>query len=81
MRNRKKVVDIYVNLKKQEITLTGFELCVIRLVCNELTISQIAQSLHLDISLVENLVDHILAKIGAKNEVGIALFAWQNSLV
>lgn len=75
------VHNTYVNLKKVEITLSNFELCLIRMICCEYTPDEIAASFHIQLGLLESLIGNIISKLGAKNEVGIALFAWENSLV
>lgn len=72
------------NLKKhkpKKIHLSIQELKVIRLLCKEQTTKEIAHSLQLGIRSVEDYRHHIQEKIGAKNVVGIIIYAFMNELV
>ena len=46
-----------------------------------MTAKEIGEKLELSHRTVEGYRDEILRKIGAKNSVGIALYAWKNNIV
>ncbi len=61
--------------------LTDRELDVVKLICKELTNAEIGEKLFLSPRTVEGYRQHILEKTGARNTVGIVLFALKNKLV
>lgn len=63
------------------IRFTSYELQVINLICRQLSGSEIAQSLSLSLSAVEEIRKGVQEKIGARSGVGIALYALQQGLV
>lgn len=62
-------------------TLSGNEVAIIKLICQQLTTKEIAEELHLCIKSVENYSKQIKEKTKAKNIVGIAMFAIKNGYV
>ena len=65
---------------KQPPRFTARELQVIELICKELTNKEVANALSLSIRTVESYKENIQEKIGAKNVVGIAVYAMRNNL-
>jgi len=73
--NRKKY-----NSNSMSETLTDRELEIVNLICLELTNQEIADRLYLSKRTVESHRQRILEKIGAKNTVGIVIFAIAHQL-
>lgn len=65
----------------KKIELTAQELKIIKLICKQMTAKEIGERLGLSHRTVEGYRDEILRKIGAKNSVGIALFAVKKNLI
>jgi len=65
----------------QTTNLSDREIEIITLICKELTNKEISERLCLSIRTVENHRDKILEKIGARNTVGIVMFALKNNLL
>jgi DNA-binding NarL/FixJ family response regulator len=63
------------------INFSDQELNIIKLICKQLTTKEISKSLNLGIRTIDDYRNKIQAKTGAKNAVGIALYAVKNSLV
>lgn len=61
--------------------LTEREQDVVKLICQEFTNAEIGEKLFLSPRTVEGYRQHILEKTGARNTVGIVLFALKNKLV
>lgn len=57
------------------------ELEVIRLLCNQKTTKEIADSLYLSERTVESVRLRIIQKMGVKNSVGIVLYALKNNII
>lgn len=68
------------SLFDNEETLTAREIDVVRLICEEKTNQQIADTLFLSPRTVESHRQRILDKIGAKNTVGIVIYAVVNDI-
>jgi DNA-binding NarL/FixJ family response regulator len=66
---------------KPRVQFTPRELDVIRLVCQEYTNKEIAALLGLSARTVESYKENIQEKMGAKNSIGIAMYAVKNKLV
>ncbi len=64
-----------------DVHLTPKELLIINLICKELTIAEIALISELAPRTVDNYKRSIQKKIGAKNIVGIAVYALLNGLI
>jgi DNA-binding NarL/FixJ family response regulator len=60
---------------------TDKELAIIKLICKEYSNKEIASELNLSTRSVESSRERIQIKIGAKNMVGIALFAYKYNLI
>lgn len=61
--------------------LTERELSVLELICKELTNAEISEKLFLSPRTVEGHRQRMIEKIGARNTVGLVLFALKNKLV
>jgi len=76
----KKIADLV-----QESTNTGLlterELEIIRLIAREMSTNQIAEKLFISPATVETHRHNILKKLGAKNSIGIVMYAVNNKLV
>jgi hypothetical protein len=68
------------SLFDNEETLTAREIDVVKLICEEKTNQQIADTLFLSPRTVESHRQRILDKIGAKNTVGIVIYAVVNDI-
>lgn len=68
------------SLFDNEETLTAREIDVVKLICQEKTNQQIADTLFLSPRTVESHRQRILDKIGAKNTVGIVIYAVVNEI-
>jgi two-component system response regulator NreC len=81
----KKLVDYVINRFDPNASIspefTNRELSIIIYICKEYTNKEIADELSLSIRTVEEHRNNIAKKIGAKNAVGIALYAFRNKLV
>jgi two-component system, NarL family, response regulator NreC len=69
------------NINSTEILLTDQELEVIQHICNEKTTQEISDKIFKSIRTVENIRTNIMQKIGARNVVGIVMYAVKNNLV
>jgi len=67
-------------LKNKKINFSLQEIKVIKLICEQLTSKEIAQALQLAVRTVEDYRHQIQEKIGARNVVGIALYAIVNGI-
>jgi DNA-binding NarL/FixJ family response regulator len=65
----------------QHARLTSKELQIIKLICEEHSSKQIASLLGYTTRTVENYREKIQEKIGAKNAVGVAVYAFKHNLV
>lgn len=65
---------------KTRVQFTPREIEVIKLVCKEYTNKEIASALGLSSRTVESYKENIQEKIGAKNAVGIAMYAMKNKI-
>lgn len=61
--------------------LTERELEVLRLICQELTSAEIGENLFLSPRTIETYRRNLMEKIGARNTVGLVLFALKNRLL
>jgi len=66
--------------KHEDAKFTAKELEIIQLICQEYSSKQIAPMLDLSQRTVENYRNSILEKTGAKNMIGIAIYAIRNGL-
>jgi len=62
-------------------TLNSRELDVLKLICEELTTTEIAEKLFLSPKTIEGYRKQLLEKTGVKNVAGLAIFAVRNQLV
>ncbi|GAB5416938.1 MAG: response regulator transcription factor [Crocinitomicaceae bacterium] len=62
-------------------TLSQRELEVLRLICQEYTTTEIAESLFLSPKTIEGYRKNLLEKTGVKNMAGLAIFAVRNNLI
>ena len=69
------------NISKKKVQFSFYESSVIKLICKQLTTKEMADQLHLCVRTVEDYRHKIQEKTGAKNAVGIALFALKNKLI
>jgi DNA-binding NarL/FixJ family response regulator len=67
--------------RKKEMILTSQELEIIRLICDQLTTKEIAELLNLSPRTVEDHRHIIQEKLGARNMIGIVLFAIKNNII
>jgi DNA-binding NarL/FixJ family response regulator len=67
--------------QRSSVEFTQRELEVIRLICDQFMNKEIADELKVSIRTVESYRNSILEKIGAKNSVGIVLYAIKHKLV
>jgi DNA-binding NarL/FixJ family response regulator len=72
---------VQINKKQKFIELSKQELKVIRCVCEEMSNKEIAQALKLKVRTIEDYKSKLAEKMGARNAVGIALYALLNNLV
>ena len=73
-------ITIEAKVKKQ-ITLTGVEEKVLKLLCQGLSLKEISDRLWLEFSVVESACNHMSEKTNTKNAVGLVLFAIKNKMV
>lgn len=66
---------------RKEVDLTDRELEVLKLICKELTASEIASELMVSPRTVEGYRTRLLDKTGAKNLAGLVVFAFKNQIV
>jgi len=66
-------------VKKAE--LTAQEVRIVKLICKQLTSKEIAEQVGLSFRTVEEYRGNIEKKIGAKNSVGIAIYALKQGIV
>jgi two-component system, NarL family, response regulator DegU len=57
------------------------EIEIIRLLCKEYTSKEIADEMYVSIRTVEGHKDRIMHKIGARNSIGIVMYAVKNNLI
>lgn len=67
------------NLRKSELTERETE--IVKLICQELTMVEIADKLSISIRTVENHRTSILRKLSVKNTVGIVKFAYETRMI
>lgn len=67
--------------RKLSIELSEREIDVLRLICEEYTAKEIADKLFLSPRTVEGHKNNMLEKTGAKNMVGLVIFAIENKLI
>ncbi len=65
----------------QPIKWTSKEVEVIKLICQEKTAKEIATQLNISLKSAENLKTSILHKIGARNAVGLAIYAVRTGII
>jgi len=66
-------------VKKAE--LSAQELRIVKLICKQLTSKEIAEQVGLSYRTVEEYRGNIEKKIGAKNSVGIAIYALKQGII
>ena len=66
-------------MKKAE--LSAQELRIVKLICKQLTSKEIAEQVGLSYRTVEEYRGNIEKKIGAKNSVGIAIYALKQGII
>lgn len=66
---------------EQEVDLTRRELEVLKAICDQKTSGEIAEELFVSIRTVEGHRNNLLLKTGAKNTVGLVMFALLNNIV
>ncbi len=67
--------------ERKILSLTEKEKIIIKLICEELTGSEIALRLSLSNRTIENFTHNIFSKVNVKSRVGLALFAQKNGLL
>jgi DNA-binding NarL/FixJ family response regulator len=67
--------------KRNGVSFCNKEILIIKLICKELTTKEIADQLKLSAKTIEDYSHRIKEKVGAKNLVGIALYAVKNGFV
>ena len=60
--------------------LTSIETKLVKLICKQLTAKEIAEVMDLSYRTVEDYRSKIMKKIGAKNSVGIAIYAVKSGI-
>lgn len=83
---RKIIVDIGNPKTKEDCRNTSFQLTereleILKLFCNGLTVSEIANKLFLSVKTIEAYRSKLLSKTGAKNTINLILFAIKNKIV
>jgi len=68
-------------LLQDTVALTARELEVLRAICDQLTSQEIAEKLFVSVRTVEGHRNNLLLKTGAKNTVGLVMFALLNNIV
>lgn len=68
-------------LKNPSITFSAMETTIIRHICKQETTKEMAENLRISVRTVEEYSSRIKDKTGARNLVGIALFAIKNGIV
>jgi DNA-binding NarL/FixJ family response regulator len=66
--------------KFKKVNLSEKEIQIIKLICKEHTSKEISQKLFMSLKTVERHRDDMLKKVGARNVVGLVMFAVQNNL-
>lgn len=64
----------------QNIELSQQELEVLKLICNEKTVEEIAKEIFLSPPLVENIRRQLIEKIGVRNTAGLVMYAIKNGI-
>lgn len=64
-----------------DVQLTDIELEVIELICQELTTNEIAKKIFRSSRTVEGIRITVMRKIGARNSIGIVMYAVKNKLI
>lgn len=62
-------------------SLTEREIEIVRLICNEMTMAEMAEELSISLRTVENHRSSILKKLQAQNTVGIVKYAYETGLI
>lgn len=70
-----------VNSKNDSILLSDREIDVLKLVCQEFCSKEISEKLFISVRTVENHRNHINSKIGARNSIGLLIYALKKGLV
>ena len=78
---KRKAADLSKPSFLQQVSLTGREIEVLRLICNELTMKEIGEKLNLSDNTIQNHRTNLLRKTGAKNTVGLVRYAFENQLL
>lgn len=65
---------------KKEVILTDRETEVLKLICQQLTTAEIASAIFLSPRTIEGIRTSLLEKTGAKNSVGLVIFALKNDI-
>jgi DNA-binding NarL/FixJ family response regulator len=66
---------------KNEIQFTDREMEVLKLICNECTTQEISEKIFLSPRTIEGLRQKLLEKTGAKNIVGLVIYAFRNGFM
>lgn len=64
-----------------DVQITAIELEVIELICQEMTTNEIAKKIFRSKRTIEGIRTTVMRKIGAKNSIGIVMYAVKNKLV
>ncbi len=78
---KRKAADLNKPSFFQKVSLSGREIEILRLICNELTMKEIGEKLNLSDNTIQNHRTNLLRKTGAKNTVGLVRYAFQNQLL
>lgn len=66
---------------KNTVNITAREMEVLKLICNEMTASEIAENLFISIRTVDGHRQNLLDKTGARNTAGLVIYAAKNGLL
>jgi DNA-binding NarL/FixJ family response regulator len=76
-----KAIDTFKRRKQKDVQFSLQEIRIMQLVCQQLTIKEISDALKLKMRTVEDHRRRLQEKIGARNMIGIALYAIINHIV
>jgi len=66
---------------RRDISLSEKEIAVLRLICEEKSTKEIAETIYLSPRTIESIRDNLKAKIGAKRTAGLIMYALKNSIL
>ncbi len=66
--------------KFKQVNLSKREIEIIKLICKEYTCKEISEKLFLSVRTIEDYKDNMMKKVGARNTIGLVMFAVNNNL-